>query len=95
MDSPLQKRVLGRPQGVSIKTWNYIMLEVIRNSWLTAYELKDCHPKLLQKASIRTVQRALQKKLKMPLRRAAMKPLITHKCEKNACFCQKVLELDR
>lgn len=56
---------------------------------ITALELKEKHPKLLQDVTVRTVQHRLQKDLKLPSRRAAKKPLLTDKMRKKRLqFCK-------
>ena len=90
--TPPHKRVPGRPNKVPTKTWRYIKLELLKNPWLTAYELKEHHPTLLQKASIRTIQRAIKEKLRIPLRLVAMKLLITCQMrKKRLAFARKYL----
>ena len=55
---------------------------------ITAVAIKKKHPALLEDVAVRTIQHCLQKDLKMPTRRAAMKPLLTEAMKKKR-FCKK------
>ena len=57
---------------------------------MTALELQNLHPKLLQHVKIRTVQHCLQKDLDLPSRKPAKKPLITERMKtKRLAFAKK------
>ena len=49
---------------------------------LTALELKNLHPELLENVAVRTIQHRLQKSLGLPSRKAAKKPLLTERMKK-------------
>lgn len=64
--------------------------EVKRDPFITAKELKGLYGNLLENVSVRTVQRRLQKDLKLPTRLAVQKPLLTDKMRKQRlAFCKK------
>ena len=58
-DVPLQRKSKGKPKLLSPRTLKMIKRQVDENPTLTARQLKDRNPLLLQDVSIRTIQRAL------------------------------------
>ena len=64
-------------EDISIDT--IIKQELQKNSQLTALELQNLHPELLQQVKIQTVQYRLQKDLDLPSCKAAKKPLINER----------------
>ncbi|XP_076038565.1 uncharacterized protein LOC143023828 [Oratosquilla oratoria] len=79
---PAKIRGSGRPQKNSKATDNLLKREVRKNPRVTAAQLKESHPKLLENVSVRTVMHRLQKDLKLPSRTAARKPLLTDHLQK-------------
>ena len=73
---PDPKTHLGRPRKTSTCTNFVIHRELRRNPHLFASELKEMHPDLLGKFSIRCIQHRLQKDMKLPSRCVAQKPLL-------------------
>ena len=87
---PLIRRRPGRRPVVGLKTWKLVKLDLLRNPFLTAFEVKERHPILLQNVSVRTIARHIRTTLAMPCRRAARKPLVTSKMRtKRLRFCRK------
>ena len=92
MEDPPQKQVLGRPSTASMNTWDYMKLELLRIYLVDSIWTQGTSPNTVTEGSIRTIQRAIAEKLKMPLLRAAMKPLITcQMCKKRLAFARKYL----
>ena len=88
--TPRRKKGSGRPRKTSARTNFILKKEVKADPGITALELKEKHPKLLQDVAVRTVQHRLQKDLKIPSRRAAKKPLLSDKRRKKRLqFCKK------
>ena len=88
--TPPRKKGSGRPRKTSPRTDFILKKEVKADPGITALEIKEKHPKLLQDVAVRTVQHRLQKDLKLPSRRAAKKPLLTDKMRKKRLqFCKK------
>ena len=80
----------GRKKKTSPHTDTNIKQELQKNPHLTALELKNLHPELLQHVKIRTVQHRLQKDLDLPSRKPAKKPLITERMKtKRLAFAKK------
>ena len=69
----------GRKKKTSSHTDTIIKRELQKNPRLTALELQNLHPELLQHVKIRTVQHRLQKDLDLPSRKPTEKTLITEK----------------
>ena len=88
--TPQLKKSSGRPKKTSSHTDLILKKEVKVDPGITALELKKKYPILLQDVAMRTVQHRLQKDLKLPLRQAAKKPLLTDTMRKKGLqFCKK------
>lgn len=87
---PPRKKGSGAPRKTSPRTDKILKREVLATPAITAVELKEKHPSLLKKVSVRTIQHRLQKDLQLPTRRAAKKPLLTKVMKKKRVnFCKK------
>ena len=63
-----------------------------KNPRLTALELKNLHPELLENVAVCTIQHRLQKGLGLPSRKAANKPLLTERMKKQCiAFAKKYI----
>lgn len=58
--------------------------DVLKDSFITAKELKGVHTDVLGDVAVRTVQERLQKDFKLPCHPAAHKPLLTEKKIENS-----------
>ena len=67
----------GRPRKLTNGLLRLIQLQLIKDPWLTAAELKNFYEKELKDVSIRSIQHRCRVDLKMPIRRACKKPLLT------------------
>ena len=82
----------GRKKKTSNATDTLIKREVQKNPRLTALELKNLHPELLENVALRTIQHCLQKGLGLPSRKAAKKPLLTKRMKKQRiAFAKKYI----
>ena len=82
----------GRKKKTSNATDTLIKREVQKNPRLTALELKNLHPELLENVAVRTIQHRLQKGLGLPSRKAAKKPLLTERMKKQRiAFARKYI----
>ena len=74
---PKRKKTSGQPAKVMATTLIVMRRHLVRDPTLTAGQLKALMPALAN-ASIRTIQWMCLEKLKLPSRKMATKPLITH-----------------
>ena len=82
----------GRRKKTSNTTDKLIKREVEKNPRLTALELKNMHPKLMENVAVRTIQHRLQKGLGLPIHKAAKKPLLTQRMRKQRiAFAKKYI----
>ena len=82
----------GRRKKTSNTTDKLIKREVEKNPRLTALELKNMHPKLMENVAVRTIQHRLQKGLGLPSHKAAKKPLLTQRMRKQRiAFAKKYI----
>ena len=89
---PKQRFGGGRKKKTSNATDTLIKREVQKNPRLTALELKNLHPELLENVAVRTIQHRLQKSLGLPSRKAAKKPLLTERMKKQRiAFAKKYI----
>ena len=83
----------GRKKKISNATDNLMKREVQKNPRLTALELKNLHPELLENLAVRTMQHRLQKGLGLPSLKAAKKPLLTERMKKQRiAFAKKYIQ---
>ena len=80
--SPMDKFGGGRRRNTSAGTYVIKTRGLKKNPRLTALELENLHPGLLQNIAVRTIKYRLQKDLVPPCRRVATKPLINDRMEK-------------
>ena len=78
---PKRKTGTGRPRIMSKFLVDVLKRQITKYPMMTAADLRNSVPEL-QVVSERTIQRTLQKMLKMPSRTAAQKPLLTEKMKK-------------
>jgi transposase len=91
---PERKKGSGRPRKVTKIILKSLKRQIDKYPTMTAGQLRATVPEAAV-LSDRSVQRALQKDLKMPSRIAALKPFVDGKnVEKEACFLQKIQALD-
>lgn len=85
-----QKKPPGRPRKVSRNTLSVINRQIKGQPRLSARQIKESNPQLLENVSERTVSHYICKVLHLPSRRAAKKPLLTprHK-ELRVAFAKK------
>jgi transposase len=76
---PARKQGSGRPRKVSNRILMKIKQDITQNPFLTARQIKNKNPRLMQEISLRTVRWVLFKDLKLPSRVAAKKPLVTNR----------------
>lgn len=89
-EAPERKKGTGRKRKTDPRTDKMLEREVKKDPFITAKELKEAHPDVLGEVSVRTIQDRLQKLLKLPCRRAALKPLLTEKMKKQRLdFCKR------
>ena len=67
----------GRPRKLTKGLLRLIKLQLLKNPWLTAAEIKNFYEKELKDVSIRSIQRRCRLDLGMPIRCASKKPWIT------------------
>jgi|SRR5215469_10457883 len=92
--TPAPKCRSGRPRKTTFHTDKVIKRTVLKNPSISAKEIKYEHINVLQDVSERTIQRRLQKDLKLPSRHAARKPLLTAVMrKKRIAFCKKYINL--
>ena len=75
--TPTRKEGSGRARKTSRTTDRLLRRVVLNKPSISARELKQKLPNILENVSIRTIQHRLQKDLKMPSRRAAKKPFLS------------------
>lgn len=94
-DPPLQVKRAGKQRKVSKRTLKVLQRQVEAEPRITAKELKEKNPKLLQQVSVRTVQRRLKDDLCYEHRAPRRKPILTEKQrQKRVQFCKKYLKWD-
>lgn len=86
----VEKKRPGPSYKLSSKTLHVIKRQLANDPTLTARKLKESNPQLLSTVSVRSVSRYVKKKLNLPSRRAARKPLLkpNHKL-KRIVFARK------
>jgi len=72
----------GRRRKTSHAADNFLRIEIQKKPQLTALDVKNLHPKLLQNILFQTMQDFLQKDSGFPCRKAAKKPLLTESMKK-------------
>jgi transposase len=86
---PQRKKGSGRPRKVTKSVLKSIKRQITKYPYMSAGQLRATVPDVAA-LSDRSVQRALQKDLKMPSRVAALKPLLALKMKKKRlAFCRK------
>jgi len=75
--TPERKKGSGRPKCTTSAQDKFLKRQVMLKPSITAKELKEEHPQVLQSMSVRTIQHRLQIDLKMPCKRSVKKPLLT------------------
>ena len=63
---PVYRRRPGKRQVIAMRTWKLVRLDLYRNPFLTAFEIKERHPVLLFGVSVRTVAHHIKVTLQMP-----------------------------
>ena len=82
----------GQKKKTSNATDTLIKREVQKNPRLTALELKNLHPELLEYVAVSTIQHRLQKGLGLPSRKADKKALLTERMKKQRiAFAKKYI----
>lgn len=90
---PVRKPGSGRPRKTGKTAATAMLRTVLKSPAITAKELKKELSGFLGSVSVRTIQRRLQVDLKLPCRKAAMKPLITDKMKrKRMQFARKYID---
>ena len=74
---PPHKKNPGRPSKLSRTTMHLLKMKLNKNPIITAFELQEMYPDLLNGVSCRTTQFCIHRDLKMSIPKAAAKPLIT------------------
>lgn len=93
MTPPPAKRRCGRPRLTTPKQDLLLRHHVLRHPFKTAKQLKADVPGY-SKVSVRQIQKILQRRLGLPSRRAAAKPLLTERMTKQRIrFCRKHLHM--
>ena len=94
-DPPLQVKRAGKQRKVSKRTLKVLQRQVEAEPRITAKELKEKNPKLIQQVSVRTVQCRLKNDLCYEHRAPRRKPILTEKQrQKRVQFCKKYLKWD-
>jgi hypothetical protein len=90
---PVRKPGSGRPRKTGKTAATAMLRTVLKSPAITAKELKKELSGFLGSVSVRTIQQRLQVDLKLPCRKAAMKPLITDKIRKKRMqFARKYID---
>ena len=80
----------GRPPKLTPRAKRLMGRTIMKNPFLTAAELKAKYPSYFSHVSNRTMQRVARDELKLPIRKAAAKPLLTVKMvKKRLKFCRQ------
>ena len=87
---PSHRKIPGRPTKLSKTTLKLLKINLTKNPFLTAFELQQMYPDLLSGVCVRTIQFHIRRDHNMPIRKAAVKPLITSRMRKDRLeFFQK------
>ena len=79
---PPHKKIPGRLSKLSRTTMHLLKMNLNKNPLLSAFELQHVYPDLLSGVCVRTIQFRVHRDLKMPIRKAAAKPLVTERMRK-------------
>ncbi len=90
LQSPERKKGSGRPKKIPGHALKILERFVKKNPLATAGDIKQQVPEV-SSISVRHINWLILKKLKMPSRIAAQKPLLTKKMKEKAGFCQETL----
>lgn len=89
------KKRTGRPRITSTRTLKVLKRQVDNEPRISAKELKENNPRLLQDVSVRTIQKRLRDDLKFQYRAPRRKPILTAvQKKKRLMFCRKYLAWD-
>jgi transposase/transcriptional regulator with XRE-family HTH domain len=87
---PSRKIGSGRPRKVSVKMLKKISKDICENPFMTARQIKNKNPRLLDDISLRTIRNVLLNYLNLKSRVAAKKPVLSEKMkQKRLAFAKK------